>query len=394
MDNTEYATLLLVRSGLLGEKCKINPQIDWSKLYSISFHHGIIGIVYNAIKLSNIDVPAEYLRLFQIETLNYVRKDYHQRSEIRKIFQAFEENGIRYIPLKGIIMKNMYPNPEYRWMSDADIFIDKSQLEEISKLMKDLGYTHKGDSLHDFTWEKDELFHVELHILAWNPKYKLIDDYFKNPFSMANNVNGMQYQYNSNDMLLFAICHMMKHFINEIGNLRNIIDVHYLLQAQDLDISYVNRKLREWKLDSFFEVVRKSVNDWFGTTQFDKTEALFLGSVLNKTNITEHKWAIISHLAKSDKNNNQKLGKHRFRDIFILLFPPYTAMKQGYDILNRFPILLPFMWIRRLMRGILFRRNITKNYVDVYFGNSNTYVDQYIKLVSVVGLKDMLSSEE
>ena len=393
MDKTEAAILSLVRSGLLGGKCEIDAQIDWGRLYSISFRHGIISIVYNALKNSNISVPNEFLRLFQVEALRYVRQDYHQRSEIKAIFGELEKNGIRYIPLKGIIMKNLYPKPEYRWMSDADIFIDESQVERILPCMKNLGYKYKEHLSHEFTLEKDELFQVELHTLALDPQNKLIDEYFKDSFSFAYQIDGMQYQYNDNDMLLHAICHLFKHFMYDLGNLRNVIDIYYLLQAPSLDIIYVDQKLREWKLDRFFDVVQRTVNDWFGKKEFDERETLFLSSILRKSETLEHKWEVVSTFIRNEKENKKKSGGRRIRNFFSTLFPPYSVMKRGYIILERIPILLPFFWVWRIISVLLFKRDHLKNYVGV-LKNSEESVDQYIKVITAVGLKDMLSSEE
>ena len=113
--------LSMTRAGLLGEKCRIDPQTDWSKLFSISYRQGIINIIYRALKLSAADIPSDYLRLFQAEALKNIRTDYQQRAELKILFQRFEEEGIRYLPIKGILIKNLYPRPELRWMSDADI---------------------------------------------------------------------------------------------------------------------------------------------------------------------------------------------------------------------------------------------------------------------------------
>lgn len=393
MDKTEAAILSLVRCELVGEKYDFEMVPDWSKLYSIAFRQGIISIVYNAIKKSDLSVPTEFLRLFQVEALKYVRTDYCQRKEIQLLFQEFEKAGIRNIPLKGIIMKNMYPKPEYRWMSDADIMIDETQLDQIKPLMKSLGYSYKEHRRHELTWEKNGEFHVELHTLALEPQNKQIDAYFDKSFLMADQVNGMRYQYNANDMLLYAVCHLSKHFIYDFGNLRNVIDVFYLMQDPSLDLSYVNQKLREWKLEEFFDVLQRAVNCWFQKKELDETAELFLYSVLTKSEASEDSWGVVSRLVRGGFYKKQRSRGWKIRYVFFSVFLPYRTMKQEYAILERLPVLLPFLLVWRVIHGILFNRKHVKNYIDASFNYSETSVDQYMKLASAVGLLDMLSSE-
>jgi len=394
MDKTETAILELVRSGLLGNKCDSDLQIDWSKLYSVSFRQGILGIVYGAIKQSDLQVPAEFLRLFQVEALKNVRTDYYQRTEIQALLSAFEKAGIRYIPLKGIILKNLYPKPEYRWMSDADILIDENQLDQIQPVMKSLGYAYIEHMPHELTWEKGKDFIVELHTLALHPQKKQMDEYFKDPFLLADQVNDVRYQYNANDMLLYAICHLSKHFIYDLGNLRNIIDIYYLLQDPSLDLSYVNQKLQEWKLDEFFDLVQRTVNDWFQGKELDETSELFLSNVMNKTKAFEEAWGAVSRLIKNGANQKKNSKGWKIRYFFSSVFLPYNVMKRKYTILEKLPVLLPFVWVWRIVHGVLFDRKHVKNYVDASFKNSDASMEQYMKLATAVGLQEMLKLEE
>ena len=62
---------------------------------------------------------------------------------------AFEKNGIAHMPLKGILMKQLYPRPDMRIMGDADILIRVEQYEKIKPLLEELGFAEKLESDHE-----------------------------------------------------------------------------------------------------------------------------------------------------------------------------------------------------------------------------------------------------
>ena len=64
-----------------------------------------------------------------------------QMLAISQIFDAFDRQGIDYLPLKGCAMKALYPKPELRVMGDADILIRLEQYDAIVPIMEALGFT-------------------------------------------------------------------------------------------------------------------------------------------------------------------------------------------------------------------------------------------------------------
>ena len=67
--------------------------------------------------------------LWQIERA----KDAVQKYSIDEILDAFEKDKIDCMPLKGIYMKEFYPDSSLRTMSDLDIFYRQGDEEKIEK---------------------------------------------------------------------------------------------------------------------------------------------------------------------------------------------------------------------------------------------------------------------
>src|SRR5574344_270797 len=129
----------------------LTGQIDLEKLYKLAKYHTLTGIVCMALEkfnlfyesgnsknseicnnansdnnLSNSDKFAEYEieNKFKDSKNKGIRKIILLDTERTQIFNFMEKNQIWYMPLKGIILKNMYPKLGMRQMSDNDILFD------------------------------------------------------------------------------------------------------------------------------------------------------------------------------------------------------------------------------------------------------------------------------
>ena len=74
----------------------------------------------------------------------------HQMRAIDHLFEAFEQNGIVYMPLKGCNIKKLYPKPELRSMGDVDILIHPEDHERIHSVMEEQGFQYIREDDHVF----------------------------------------------------------------------------------------------------------------------------------------------------------------------------------------------------------------------------------------------------
>ena len=176
MDLTQKTIILLIKSAIYNTKVVIQDGFDWTEAEKIIRRHNIYGLILYGLYNSDIAVP-KWLndkfcsRTFLLENL------WNKGDEIQK---RFKENGIEFIPLKGIVLKDLYPSPHMRSMSDIDILIkEKEYNKKIKPLMLEMGYTEGKESDHELHWEKDGQM-IELHkriIPSYNKDfYKVIGD--------------------------------------------------------------------------------------------------------------------------------------------------------------------------------------------------------------------------
>ena len=80
----------------------------------------------------------------------------------QEIYAIFETNKIDYMPLKGSVLKLLYPLEEMRSMGDIDVLVRQEQYDQIHQLMLSFGFQEGVQSGHEYIWDKDGV-HIELH---------------------------------------------------------------------------------------------------------------------------------------------------------------------------------------------------------------------------------------
>ena len=92
---------------------------DVATIYHYAKHHTVGALVSLALEKVGL-APDEAIA----ERNMAIRKIMLLDAGRAEIFSRFREHGIRYMPLKGVIMKELYPSIGLRQMSDNDILID------------------------------------------------------------------------------------------------------------------------------------------------------------------------------------------------------------------------------------------------------------------------------
>ena len=122
-------------------------------------------------------------KLFE-NSFQLVILDEQQRQALDALCAAFEADGIEYMPLKGAVLKSLYPRTEMRVMGDIDILIKTEQYEKVSAIMENSGYSFQYESDHELVWGKD-LITVELHKSVMTSYNKDFYAYFGDGWNLA-----------------------------------------------------------------------------------------------------------------------------------------------------------------------------------------------------------------
>ena len=353
MNTMQRGMITLLCSAVTGEMLALPEDFQLADILTEVNRHSIATLVYEGAVNCGIDKKTpEMQKLFQTYVKMLVTSE-GQLREIQRIFDAFDEAGIDYMPLKGCKLKALYPKPELRAMGDADILIRMEQYDKIRLIMQELGYTEKGENCHELPWQSDELF-VELHKCLFVREEKDLFGYFGTGWDLARQTETCRYKLPAEDEYLHLFAHMTKHYRSSGIGSRHILDLYVYRRANpDLDERYIEETLQKQGLLEFYRNIRKLIAVWFEDAQPDeKTE--FIGEyIMSSGNWGTKEMEFCTREVKRMVLQGNRQSK--FRRVLWALFPPLDRMQNLYRILFKYPKLYPLFWIPRWIQGVFCR---------------------------------------
>lgn len=368
---------------------KLPDGIDLEELFNIAEFHSIENIIY--LPLSRIvDADNETLELFE-EYYNYaVLHDATQQYYMELAIDELEKEGIRHCVMKGPIIKKLYPSSDLRKSKDIDIFVDDANTDKVREIMERLGFTVQSFNragAHD-EYIIDENIKIEVHRLLISAKcpwdeecQKIVDRLVILP--------GYKYRYEMSleDYYLHMIGHMAKHMKYSGIGIKMVLDVWIYLREYDklLRWDILEKRLKDCGLDKFENNIRKLCGYWFEDGEASDTVkrlGIYIGTSGNFGTQTQE---IAGEMAQ---NAGRLSNKNVSRLVYYskVFFWPYKKMREKYKILKVMPVLLPFCWLHRAYRALLFKEETVKSVIGKYDDVDMEYGKDIIAFKKEIGL--------
>lgn len=387
MNVQQKGLIALIKSAL--DKCAYTLPEDFSVGLAAkeALRHKIVGLAYYGAVYCGVDKklePMQGLFRYLIPTMNATEKQYFT---VTKVCEAFEENGIFYMPVKGVVLQAYYPSRELRTMGDADILIRMDQYEKIETIMQQLGFVFEYESDHEMVWKSKHLF-LELHkrlIPSYNRDYAA---YYGDGWRLGKpeKEGAFRYVMSDEDQMIYLFTHFAKHYRDGGVGIRHILDLYVFSKAHpDMDRSYIDRELKKLRLLEFFNNVTATLAVWFDGAQESEITELITNVIFGSGafGTAEDRIAAGGLREMSDGKSAKKMRNKRIRNV---LFLPYEYMCESYPVLKKWKILLPVMWIVRGVKVLLFKRDQLKQTRKNIKLLSDDRIDSYERSLNAVGL--------
>lgn len=384
MNTLHKGITTLLRSAITGEKCTLPEGFSLEEAYPQVKNHHMDTLLYEGALVCGI---SRKLPVMQLLFQRYCRAFFISEGQIQqleKLFSAFEEKKIAYMPLKGSKMKYCYPKHELRTMGDADILIRMEQYEQIVPIMEKLGFSFKAESDHELVWWNSKLL-VELHKRLIPSYNKDFYNYFGIGWQLAVKESGSRYTMRPEDEWIFMVTHFSKHFRDGGIGCRHVVDLWvYLRSHPNLDMEYVKKELKQLELLAFYENLCDVIRLWFedgGETSATEaiTEFIFASGSWGDISSRMLSWTV-----RDLKRPTATGGKRMY--LLRLAFPGVVMLRGKYTILRKAPWLLPVVWIYRPFYKLLFeRKDLRKRQAEVN-GLSDEKIKTRQDFLDAVGL--------
>lgn len=386
MNSVQQGVVSLIRSALTGKSCPLPPDFSLEEAETLAVRHQIVGLVYEGALLCGIPGNQPVMgRLFQ-RYCQVVRCNDLQMAEVAAVTAAFEQYGVDYLPVKGCVLKALYPKAAMRVMTDADILIRMRQRAKIAEAMKSAGC--REGSLVDYEWKWDSS-HLcfELHTQLVPRHYAEHFGYEANGWDQAVHASGCRYDLTAEEQYIFLFMHYTKHYRSYGIGLRQIIDLHVYRSANPaLDMEYILRRLQQLKLEQFHENTCRLLQNWFADGPADGITEHMTDYIFSCGSWGTHQQKVLAEGSR-DASGKHSAGQSRRRAIARGIFPPVRILSGSYPVLNKAPWLLPFLWPVRWVTILLFRRESIRKFRE----KTTVWTDENItnrrKAMEYVGLR-------
>ncbi len=238
-------------NGITPDTAKVQAM-DLERIYRLAKFHTVRAAVCIALKRAGVQD-----KQFDQAYKKAVRKNIYLDMERTAIISAFEKHGIWYIPLKGSVLKELYPENGMREMADNDMLYDAKKQDEVMEIMLANGYTAEsvGKTHHD-VYMKPPVLNFELHTALFceahaEPLYKYYADTRR--LLRKDEGNSYGYHFSDEDFYVFMTAHEWKHYNGGGTGIRSLLDcyVYCKFKGDTLDWDYIAKQMKQLEIADF-----------------------------------------------------------------------------------------------------------------------------------------------
>ena len=317
------------------------------ELFKLSKKHDLVHLIANALEKNKLFSEDQNIKKRFIQERNLAIFRYEQqRYELERICATLENAKISFIPLKGVVIREYYPEPWMRTSCDIDILVQEKELDKAADMLcEELGYKKEDKrSANELSLYTDSGVHLELHYdLTEGNKYgaEILSNVWK--YALLKENNNHHYLLTNEFFYYYHIAHMVKHFENGGCGVRTFLDLWLINKYVSFNEEKSEELLKESGFLQFEQASKKLAGVWFNQLDLDELTSRLAdyilvggiyGSIQNMVSIQQAK----------------KGGKVKY--ILSRIFISNKELKIKYPILQKRPYLIPFYHVKRWIKPL------------------------------------------
>ena len=314
--------------------------------FRLARRHDLGHLVAHAI-LSEELVPkdGEFARALESVRFTAVYRAERLSAECRRVSSLFEEAQVRHIPLKGAVLRGLYPEGWMRTSSDVDILVPREDFDRASSVLAAHGYEAGRRGGHDAVLKGPAGIPVELHfsLIEEGISGKIVEPLHR-IWDHASPVAEGRWECRLSEgaFYYYHIAHMAKHVLHGGCGIRPFLDLLVMRGRIKMD----RELLAAGGLLPLADAAEALTDAWFLGGDMSPTLCRLARFVLEGGVYG----TIENRVVASKGRKGGRLGY-----ILSRLFLPYDNLKEFFPILRRQKWLTPFYqvvrWFRMLRDG-------------------------------------------
>lgn len=341
--------------------------LDLERLYRLSCLHSVQSAVCMALEESEAFQEADpaMKKRWQDEKNKAIRKNLLLEAESREIMGYMEEQGIWYAPLKGALLKDMYPRYGMRQMSDVDILMDPAGARQMKKYMRRRGYRPEGmgHGCHD-AYHKPPVYGIELHRRLFDRAHNPVwSEYYSNAGDrlLWDSPGSFGKHFSDEDFYIYVVTHACKHHEKSGVGLRALTDCHVYcsLKWERMDRTYISGELEKLGIAEYEHMCRDLAKALFSVPDPDAVDRLTekqrqeLAFVMASGAYGTGEHFVNQRLRRIQPDSERASLRTRFRYCRDRLIPDMDWFYSRMPFCYRHHWAIPFYLVWRVFRGLV-----------------------------------------
>ncbi len=363
MDSSNISLIELL-SSIINDRTNQLENIDIRPYIARFQKHGIYNLLYYA--KPRLSVDSEY----EVEVMNALKKASYasavrnaiQDREMAELSSSFSNNGVKLLPLKGYVIKQLFPLPEMRHMSDTDILIDVIQAEQVKACLESIGF-----KCNRFNQGSTDIYISPAGMLYEVHRSLEEEGFNKQSCKFLSKLLSFAVPSEDNEFFLhlpyeehyaYILCHFVKHLLSGGIGVRQVMDIYLCRKKWVFDEEKLAKLLAELELTEFAATIEKLANHWFGGGEGDAVTEELGEYILGSGVFGKEEQKVADRMLKEEEKQS------KFSYVLSRLFPSYKTMCFYYPVLKKWAVLLPVFWVWRMIYALIFRRDKLKREVS------------------------------
>lgn len=349
-------------------------------VYALAKRHDVAHLVAYALSKNGWkpDADESGARLSK-EAFSAVMRYENMQYEYTRVCDVFEKAAIDFIPLKGAVLREYYPEPWMRTSCDIDILVRPETLETAIERLQAIGFSLGDRGEYDVSLFAKSGVHLELHFGMMEEMFessRMLDLVWENVTPVAG---GHRLAMSDDLFYFYHVVHMAKHFEANGCGVRFFLDTWVLKNAPALHLTgEYEPLLSQVNLLDFEKGACALCAVWFDGAEHTPLTQRMEDFIMKAGIYGVHQ----NRIAFSQRRFGGKAGYARAR-----ILPPYDVMKKNYPVLENRKWLLPFYHVKRWCAVLLKGRlgdSVTELKQNAAF--SDEKADQVAALLTDLGI--------
>ena len=365
----------VIRAGMNLEMPHLELSVpDCERIVKIGSHQSITPIIIKGLK--NLKAPESIIKDGDKDRLKDTKQFIIQNDALMKISAVLDKEAIPYLPLKGAVLRRLYPSPELRTSSDIDVLVMEDDLDRaVASIENTTDFRTRKHNFHDVSMVNPNI-HLELHF-SIQENMENIDRLLKRVWEYTEPDQGSRYKLTPEFQVFHVIAHMSYHFLHGGLGIRPFIDLWLLKNRTTYNEEKVRAMCSECSILNFYEECCKLSKVWLESVEHTETTAVFEEFCLSGGVFGS------AQFKSAGRQRNYRGWKY----IFSRAFPPVQQVKKYYEDSSGKMHSKAYYYAKRISSWVSKeRRSELKKRISAIVSSDQEYLDLADELFDRLGL--------